>query len=247
MLKLAQITDTHITAEDGEVKGVNTRETFLQVLDDIKARNCDALVHTGDICFPEGNREAYSWIKEQLDSLDIPYVVIPGNHDNGPMMQEVFNLMDRPPLAILTGATALKGQTLLFMDSSSGRLALDKRNWLMREMEIQDDDLILFQHHPPCLCGVPFMDREYPYKTPELFTGMLKELGRSLTVFCGHYHVEKDLIIDDSDLSVHVTAPTMGRIDAEADGFEMGDPRPGWREILIDGQKVIATESRFLN
>ena len=247
MLKLAHITDTHIAAAGTEVNGVDTRDAFLRVLDDISANDCDALIHTGDLSYPEGDREIYSWIKEQLDRLDLPYVVVPGNHDDGPLMQEVFNLMDRPPLAILTGATALKGETLLFMDSSSGRLALEKRNWLLREMEMQDDELILFQHHPPCSGGVPFMDKEYPYKTPDLFTGMLKELGRPLTVFCGHYHVEKSLDFKDPRMSVYITAPTMGSIDEEADGFVMGDSRPGWREILIDGQKLISTAGRFLN
>ncbi len=247
MLKLAHITDTHIAAEGTEVNGVDTRDAFLRVLDDIREQNCDALVHGGDLAYPEGDRESYSWIKEQLDALDIPYVVVPGNHDDGALMQSVFNRTDRPSLAILTGATAIRGESLMFMDSSSARLPLDKRQWLLREMQMQDDELILFQHHPPRPCGVPFMDREYPYKTPELFAGMLKELGRPLTVFCGHYHVEKDLDFKDPDLSVYITAPTMGRIDPEADAFIMKDPRPGWREIRIDGQKLIATESRFLN
>jgi len=246
MLKLAHITDTHINAEHKNIDGIDSKKNLLSVLDEITAAGMDGVIHTGDICFPNGNKTLYTWFKGVMDDAGLPYLLTPGNHDDLFLMQEVFNLRDLPPQVITTGAVALKGQSLLFLDSSSERLSMKQVLWLKREIAVQDDQIILFQHHPPFPCGVRVMDEKYPYKTPDLFLKTILETGRSLTMFTGHYHLEKKIERETPPLRVYITPPTIGSLDPEAEKYIIRDKRPGWREIHIDDQNVIYTSCHYL-
>jgi len=247
MLKIAHITDTHITKEDGNINGIDSRKNFLHVLNSIKEAGMDVIIHTGDLSFPEGDRAVYSWFKRTMDETGIPYLLTPGNHDELFLMQEVFNLKDEPPRVIAAGAVAVKGQSLMFLDSSSERLTMKQVIWLKREIAVQDDQIVLFQHHPPLPCGVKVMDEKYPYRTPDLFKKTILETGRSLTMFTGHYHIEKMIELQSPSLKIYITPPPIGSLDPSADYYTISDKRPGWREIHMDNQKIIHTGCHYLD
>ncbi|MDC7235144.1 MAG: metallophosphoesterase [Spirochaetales bacterium] len=247
MLKIAHITDTHIAPVGEKPKGIDSLQRFLDVLEQISRGDFDILIHTGDISYPEGSRESYQWMKEQLDGLDIPYYLRPGNHDDVLLMQEVFKLKDLPPREVLNGVIAARGQSLMFLDSSSERLSVKQASWLAREIEVQEDDLFLFMHHPPCSCGVKVMDSKYPYKTSAYFQKIAADSGRSLTLFTGHYHIEKTVTPENTDLTVHISPPTFGSLDPDSEDYSISDERGGWREIVINKQKLITTDCRYLD
>jgi hypothetical protein len=148
---------------------------------------------------------------------------------------------------ITTGAVAVKGESLMFLDSSAERLNMKQVIWLKREIDVQDDQLILFQHHPPFPCEVRIMDEKYPYRSPGLFSKTILETGRSLTIFSGHYHIEKKVIMDTPDITVYIAPPTLGSLDPEAEDYIISDQRPGWREIVMDKQRVIQTQCHYLD
>jgi 3',5'-cyclic-AMP phosphodiesterase len=247
MLKIAHITDSHISEEGKNLKDIDTRQKFTDVLDEISSSDYDIIIHTGDLSYPDGNASVYKWTKEKLDNIEIPYYLTPGNHDNSSLMQEIFNLKDLPPRVILTGVIAAKGESFMFLDSSSERLTLKQSTWVSREINIQDDDLFLFMHHPPCHCDVKVMDQKYPYRTPDFFQRTIKETGRKLTMFTGHYHIEKTVKPKNTGITVYITPPTLGSLDPESEEYIISDLRPGWRDIQIDKQKLISTECRYLN
>jgi Icc protein len=246
MLRIAHITDTHISKEKQTLDGIDTREQFLRILKEIETREVDLIIHTGDVSFPEGSRTVYTWVKNILEETEIPYLLTPGNHDDPFMMQEIFNVQDLPAKVITTGAVAMKGQSLMFLDSSSERLTMKQLLWLKREIEIEEDQLFLFQHHPPCTCGVKVMDEKYPYKTPQLIQKNLKQTERSIILFCGHYHIEKELSLSTPDLKVFITPPTFGSIDPDSEIYHIKDQRPGWREIRIESQQLVNTSCHYL-
>ncbi len=74
----------------------------------------------------------------------------------------------------------------------------------------------------------------------------LKETGRQLTVFAGHYHIGLSREAGDTPLTVHIAPATLGSLDPEADEYRIKDPRPGWREILIENQKLLETRNCYL-
>ena len=245
MLHIAHITDTHIGEEGILLAEMNTRQKFLDTLEILKGKDLHGIILTGDLTYPDASEPVYSWIKEQLDDLDLPYVITPGNHDDSSLMQEIFNLKDLPPHVILTGAVAMRGESLLFLDSSSERMPLQQQNWVSRELCTQPENNILFMHHPPCFCGVPFMDNNYPYKTPDLFQETIRRSGKNMTVFCGHYHVEKVIPLSSANMKVYITPPTMGGLSPNADNFTITDSRTAWREIKIEKQTVLETMCHY--
>ena len=246
MLRVAHLTDTHIPQEGELIKELNSREKFTRTLNQLTKENLDLIILTGDLTHPEGDQEAYEWIRDQLEQTGIHYLIVPGNHDDPSMMQEIFNLKDMPPKVILTGAVAMKGESLLFLDSSSARLDIKQKLWFSRELATQPRDCLLFMHHPPCLCDVPFMDVNYPYRTSGLFLSTVKESGKNLTIFCGHYHVEKTVLLEDPAVVVHITPPTLGCLDPNSREYTLKDPRTGWRLIEIEKQKVLSTMCFYL-
>ncbi len=246
MLHIAHITDTHIGEEGVFAKDMDTRQKFLDTLNALKNRDLHGIILTGDLSYPDESAAVYSWIKEQLDDMELPYIITPGNHDKPSLMQEIFNLKDQAPHVILTGAVAMRGESLLFLDSSSERMPLQQQNWVTRELCTQPENNILFMHHPPCLCDVPFMDKNYPYKTPDLFQETIRKSGKNLTVFCGHYHVEKMISLDNANMKVYITPPTMGCLDPDADDFTIADSRTAWREIKIEKQTIMETKCHYL-
>ena len=245
MLKIAQISDTHITMDNSYPEFARAKEQFQSVLDEICRHDYDLIVHTGDISFPEASTEVYQWVRERLELTEIPYLITPGNHDDPKVLAEVFNRKDQPPKVILTGAVAAKGQSLLFLDSSSERLSVKQASWLKREIDSQKDQLILFQHHPPCRCAVKFMDSKYPYMTPVFFQKTVSGTGRKMLIFAGHYHVEK-VARPDGNLTVYTCPPPIGSISSDADNFQTADPRSGWREILIEDQLLAGTQCHYI-
>ncbi len=246
MLRIAHITDTHIAREGELIKGLDSRKKFQETLWQFQPDHIDLIILTGDLAYPEGDRDIYEWIRGELERTGIHYMITPGNHDDPSLMQEVFNLKDMPPKVILTGAVAMKGESLLFLDSASERLDIKQKLWLSRELTVQGEKCVLFMHHPPCLCGVPFMDKNYPYKTAELFRKTIKDSGRDLTVFCGHYHVEKTLRTEDPEMIVHITPPTLGSLDPAAPEYRIIDTRTGWRLIEMEKQEILKTVCFYL-
>ena len=246
MLKIAHITDTHIAAGDEKPGLQNSRTKFLGALNKIKEQEPDLIILTGDLTHPGPDRESCVWIKEKLDETGIHYLITAGNHDTPGMLQEIFNLKDQPPKVILTGAVAMKGESILFLETSSERLEMKQKSWFTKELSLHPQHNVLFMHHPPCKCGVPFMDINYPYKNPDLFLTMVKRSGKDLAIFCGHYHVEKTVNVKDPEMMIYITPPTLGCLDPDASEYIIKDPRTGWRLIEVKDQQVVKTNCFYL-
>src|SRR5215211_3639395 len=76
--RFAFISDTHIGSPNGLAE-----EDLRRTVRDINAMNDIAfVVITGDIT-ELGTDEELRMAKQILDSLDVPYYIIPGNHDTG--------------------------------------------------------------------------------------------------------------------------------------------------------------------
>jgi 3',5'-cyclic AMP phosphodiesterase CpdA len=80
MYKIAHISDTHISFNDTNGHGKN----LVELLKDIKQRECDHIVITGDLVENPEVRE-FQYVKEILSHFDLLHPeklsVIPGNHD----------------------------------------------------------------------------------------------------------------------------------------------------------------------
>ena len=80
-ISIAHLTDIHIGPSEVPVRAINVRRNFEKALQQITFEKPDLIVLGGDLAADCGEVEAYQWIKPRLDQADIPYLIIPGNHD----------------------------------------------------------------------------------------------------------------------------------------------------------------------
>ena len=93
VVKLIQITDSHIFADpDGCLLGLNTRHSFNQVCDRVMREEWspDVLLATGDLS-QDSSDEAYQFLAEAFQKMDLPTYWIAGNHDCSDTMSLSMN------------------------------------------------------------------------------------------------------------------------------------------------------------
>ncbi len=245
-MRIVQITDIHIGAEDEDTRDIDVRGNFPAILEMAEHLHPDYLVLTGDLCFSTGNAEAYYWIKVQMDQLALPFDIIPGNHDDTALMARIF---EREHLLLPNGEMAfsrtLAGIAFLFLDTAAGVLSETQGNWLSDKLNQLSGPQIIFMHHPPLRAGVPFMDNNYPLQNPEVFQQAIQGYASPIHVFCGHYHVEKS--IHHGSLSVHVTPSTFFQIDQFSERFAVDHYRPALRVIDLSGDGRLLHTVRYLD
>ncbi|RKZ51610.1 MAG: hypothetical protein DRR16_11745 [Candidatus Parabeggiatoa sp. nov. 3] len=237
-LLIAQVTDMHIGPSNVSFRGINVREQFLKVLEVLAKKRLDLLVLSGDLAAAEGEPEAYTWIKAALENFPHPYMLMAGNHDHVIRMRRVFDLPDNEHSpSMLFFAKTIKGKRLLFLDSSRYRVTKPQIEWLTAELAKNDNKpVLLFIHHPPHLCGCQFMDDHHALQTPDEVWQILEQSSAVQHIFCGHYHVDKTVVINDK--LIHLTPSTVFQIEADNPEFAIEHTKPGWRMIDCKGTQV---------
>ena len=235
-MHLIQITDLHIGFEDEETNGVDVRNNFLKTLGAISKEQVDALIITGDLCYRAPEIEIYKWIKIQLDVINIPYYLIPGNHDDTEMMNEVFSL-ENIKNRELYYHKKFGNWDVLFLDTCPARISDSQYVWLEKELDKLGSNAIIFMHHPPINMDVPFMENKHFFKDQKKFQTLLSIYPVTFEIFCGHYHVDKRKQLHN--LKVHICPSLFFQIKDDRPEFEVDHYRVGYNKILLKEDGLI--------
>lgn len=245
-MRIVQITDIHIGAEGEPTRDVDARGNFLAILEVAAHLNPDYVVVTGDLCYSTGNAKVYHWIKAQLDKLLLPYDIIPGNHDDTPLLAKAF---EREQLLLPSGemafVRAIGGFRFLFLDTAAGILSAPQAEWLRAQLTAAQGRQIIFMHHPPLLAGIPFMDNRYALQKRAVFLHAIEPCQYPVQVFCGHYHIEKSVHAGWGQ--VHITPSTFFQIDQFTEEFAVDHYRPGFRVIELPDSETVRHTVRYLD
>jgi len=241
-MKIVQITDLHIAEEGEDTHGVDVRQNFQDLMNTLRSLAPDLVVLTGDLCFDAGDENIYNWVRSHLDFLKIPYTAIGGNHDDPTLLAKAFHIDHLLKGKELFYARELAGQTVLFLETSYGVMSGSQLRWLEDQLARLDRDTTIFMHHPPVNSGVPFMDNNHALRNMAEVQEVLFNFPHHLTIFCGHYHVEKTLC--QRNLTVHITPSTYFQINWHLEGFKIDHYRIGCREIIL--RKDGAVESSVI-
>jgi len=238
---IAQITDIHIGMEGEDTNGIDVRANFLCVLKEVKQTAVDYIVVSGDLCFDIGIREIYEWVKSALDAVGIPYFVMPGNHDNPPMLASVFGLEHLLQKEELFYKQDIEGVgKLLFLDSTTGVVSAQQLIFLKENCKDTESPNLLFVHHPPSFADIEHMDNNYALKNiSEVQTAIAECASKPQAIFCGHYHCGRTIVLPKLHTSVFI-APSSAffQLNPNAVGFEIKSERSAWRKIIWDGESL---------
>ncbi len=230
-MKIAFITDLHLTETDEMPQGVDVRGNFLKALDFVRAMKPSCLVLGGDLCYDVGNRAVYAWVREQLRDLPCAWFAIAGNHDDSMMMAEELHLTHHLHGSELYYASPLEGYPALFLDSSKAQFSPEQWAWISEELRSIHHNVLIFCHHPLMLVNAIFMDTKYPFRQTEKWQETTGELPCQMQVVSGHYHT--DTIAQRGNTTVMVTPSTYIQIDPANAGISLIKTPPAVREINV--------------
>ncbi len=195
---IAQISDTHIVEEGKNTLAVAPTASNLarciEHLNQFKPTP-DVVVISGDIT-ENGLPDQYSHAAKLLSGLEIPYFIIPGNHDINEnlwtqfgeekclhMQDGMFNYVveDFPVRLIAMDST--------IANASGGELTQKQLNWLDEKLgEKPHCPTLIFLHHPPVPCSVLETDDDGFIGAKEL-GAVLEKYSNIERLACGHIHM----------------------------------------------------------
>lgn len=223
---LAQITDTHIVEPDRLLYGrVDTAAMLAAAVTHVNQLSPlpDVVLATGDLT-NNGRPGQYLQLKSILADLVPPVLVIPGNHDDRAGLRVTFDLpgeteaavnlvQDEWPLRLIGLDTSIPGE-------HGGRVVPDQMAWLDAALAEQPDrPTLIFQHHPPFLTGIEWMD-DFGLDRSDLEAEVVSRHRQVVGVVCGHVH---RVIVAPFANTVASTWPSTGaQVALALDGAEYG-------------------------
>jgi 3',5'-cyclic-AMP phosphodiesterase len=195
---IAQISDTHITAEGELLAGrVDSAANLARIVERIRALDTKlaCVLATGDLT-EHGTAEEYALFRALLAPLAVPVYAIPGNHDRREAMRAAFrdcswmpHKLDEPVhYSIELGTLCIFALDTLVEGQDHGALTVSQLDWLDAQLAVvADRPAIVMLHHPPVNSGVRVMDA-MKLVDPERLGEIVGRHHNIERVLCGHLH-----------------------------------------------------------
>lgn len=196
---LAQISDLHI--KQPGVLAYRRVDTAARLARTIARLNAlvprpDAVIVTGDLV-DRGLADEYEHLKTLLATLEIPYWLLIGNHDERAALREAFP--DRAELRaggdFVQYAVDIGPLRLIALDSmepgqSAGTLCAARLAWLEQQIDAaRERPVIVALHHPPFDCGIDHMDAiRLDAQAAVALEALVAQHPNVERVICGHVH-----------------------------------------------------------
>jgi Icc protein len=193
---IAQITDTHVTMPGALVYGiVDTAKSLGQAVTALNRLSPlpDVTVITGDLV-ERGEPEEYDHLCALLAPLQMPVLVIPGNHDAREPLRKAFiadgylpregflsYAVEDHPMRIVALDTLVPGEV-------GGALCAERLLWVEGVLAAAADrPTLVLMHHPPFVTGVGRMDQKGLGGSAS-FAEIVRRHPNIERILCGHLH-----------------------------------------------------------
>lgn len=195
---LVQITDLHVMPPGHKLGGrVDTGAMLPPALAAVRALQPapDCVLLTGDLV-DAGSAQPYAWLRGQLEQLDMPVYLMPGNHDERGALRAAFPdhaylrghdgfiqyAIDDHPVRVLALDTVVPG-------AERGELCPVRLAWLEQRLaEAPGRPTIVAMHHPPFRTGIAHMDAIALGAGAAELEALLRRHDNIERVLCGHMH-----------------------------------------------------------
>jgi 3',5'-cyclic-AMP phosphodiesterase len=245
MVKIALLTDLHISSFEAAPMGVFTKESFRAVLQKAVDSNPDLIVLNGDLCHKTGEKPVYDLIKSDMDEWRIPYTGIPGNHDDTALMHETFGWDINEETSEMYYTFNFAARTFIFLDTSKAKVSGTQLEWLKENIhDIESKQIVIFMHHPPLKCDSRHMEPVYAFEDMDIFKALFNDFpDRMFHVFCGHYHMERTVFLNN--VVVYLSPSTFIQIDPDFGHFVKGNDLIGFRQIIWQSDDRIVSDCLY--
>lgn len=186
---LAQISDTHVRADDDGAAARQLKRAMAQAKD----YRADVILLTGDLVNDE-RADEYVVLAETIADPPAPLYVLPGNHDDRARLRAALAghtylpaagplsfAIDDFPVRVVAVDQIVPGET-------HGLLTPDHAAWLDRTLgAAPDKPTVVALHHPPFLTHDLLFDR-IGLLDADLFAEVIARRRQVVRVICGHHH-----------------------------------------------------------
>jgi 3',5'-cyclic-AMP phosphodiesterase len=245
-LLVAQITDTHLFADDDqEMLGCRTAATLQSVVDQIGQLPAkpDVLLLTGDLSQDE-TPESYQRLQRSITPLGIPTYWLPGNHDQEVAVMEQVLRSDliSSHKSFQIGSWAFILLNSMLHRQVQGRLLPETLRLLDQQLQqFSHQPTLVALHHPPLPVEAEWMNKIGLENPEDLFTVLDRHPQVKLVVF-GHIHQEFE---DWRNGVRYLGAPsTCVQFKPYSPTFAIDDQPPGFRLIHLSADGSHSTEVR---
>jgi Icc protein len=248
-LRLLQLTDCHLPAAAGElVQGLDTDASLRAVLDQGLTGDppYDLVLLTGDLV-EQPTPASYALLSEHLDRLSVPYLCLPGNHDEAEAMRRCL-----PHAATAMAPSRSYGDwRILALDSTiAGRsdgFLRDEQLALVQSVIAEDPavHLLVAVHHHPVPCGSPWMDAMMIGNGSALVALLQGPGPGSRTVIFGHIHQAFDATV--AGVRLLGSPATSCQFEPHTQTFKRAALAPGYRWLELEPSGTLRTGVAYLN
>ena len=253
MLKIAHLSDLHITSGDFDRLGFDALERTRRAMDHILETfpEIDFLAITGDLT-NWGEAESYARLRPLIDAFPRPVRLMIGNHDHRQNFLAAFGEREDFVTPYAQYRIDQHGHRMLFLDSVTenthgGAFGARRLDWVESEIASAPQPVLIFMHHHPVASGAPAFDAK-GLADGEAFAALLARYpGRVRHIFHGHCHATlhgQVLGVSFSGVrSVGIQAGT----DLKSDRACRWYGAPQYAIAVITGQAIVTHQVDFLH
>jgi Icc protein len=246
-LLLLQLTDLHVLpTPESTLLGVKTEHYFHAVLAHAFAQKLDynLLLLTGDLAQSPSD-ESYRRILQKIETFNIPTLCLPGNHDDYPLMQRIFNA----PQVNCNKQTCIGNWQIIMLNSQitgseAGRLEQPELNFLETCLQEKNNLFTLIAVHHNCLPTDSAWLDTMQIENSQAFLDIVARYPKVRVITTGHIHQEMNKKF--GEIAVFGTPSTCFQFAPNSVGFAMDRTPPGYRTIdLYDDGEVVSNVHRL--
>jgi 3',5'-cyclic-AMP phosphodiesterase len=243
-LHVVQFSDMHLFGDpDGRLLGVQTYESFLEVIRLAASRNGtpDFYLLTGDLSMDE-TEGSYRRLAGMLADLQAPTYYLPGNHDDLAIMQAVLGAHGepfRPARSFVSGNWLFVLLDTHLCGEAGGHVSAEELSYLDEMLANHPDKYALVGvHHQAVPMNVRWLD-EIGIDNAGEFLSMLARHANVRVVLGGHVHQELDC--EHQGMRFLFTPSTCVQFKPRARDFAVDVLPPGYRWLTLGPDGSVAT------
>lgn len=239
-VRVVQITDTHLCAEQGgTLLTMDTDHSLQSVINLVQkeSKGIDVLLATGDLS-DNGSAAAYARLVTYFEQFNCNTYWLPGNHDSSDAMVDECSGSSRMVREIRAGAWQIVMLDSQIPGEVGGHLGSSELSYLNKALASAADQglhsLVVLHHHVVPM-GSAWLDEQI-VADADAFFEVVDRYSCVKSILWGHVHQELDVFRGDVRLLSSPSSCVQFALGTDA--FKADDQPPGyrWLELYPDGR-----------